>query len=68
LNRQIRGFVLVNMVGLTQTWLLSLLLVNWLLPRIGWTFHAEALAHAAALAAPTITSWFGHRYLTFAQK
>jgi putative flippase GtrA len=68
LNRQIRGFVLVNMLGLAQTWGLSVLLVDWFLPRIGWTFHAEALAHAAGLAAPTVTSWFGHRYLTFAQK
>lgn len=68
LKRQIRGFVLVNMFGLVQTWLLSLLLAEWLLPRMGWTFHPEAVAHAAGLAAPTVTSWFGHRYLTFAQK
>lgn len=68
LNRQIRGFVLVNMLSLVQTWLLSLFLADWLLPRIGWTFHAEAVAHAAGLAAPTVSSWFGHRYLTFAQK
>ncbi len=65
LHEQVRNFVLVNLLGLAQTWALSLLLVHWLLPRIGWTFQPEAAAHAAAIVAPTLTSWFGHRYLTF---
>ena len=65
--RQIRNFVLVNLVGVSLTWLLSLLLVEHLFPAIGFTFHAEAVGHAIAIAAPTVTSWFGHRYLTFAK-
>ena len=67
LGRQIRNFVLVNMVGISLTWLLSVLLVERLFPAIGFAFHAEAVGHAIAIAAPTVTSWFGHRYLTFAK-
>lgn len=67
LTRQIRNFVLVNMVGASLTWLLSIWLVEHLFPSIGFRFHPEAVGHALAIAAPTITSWFGHRYLTFAK-
>ncbi len=67
LGRQVRNFVLVNMVGISLTWLLSVLLVERLFPAIGFHFHAEAVGHAIAIAAPTVTSWFGHRYLTFAK-
>lgn len=67
LARQIRNFVLVNMVGASLTWLLSIWLVEHLFPSIGFRFYPEAVGHALAIAAPTITSWFGHRYLTFAK-
>jgi putative flippase GtrA len=67
LGRQIRNFVLVNIVGASLTWGLSILFVEHLFPAWGFRFYPEAIGHALAIGAPTITSWFGHRYLTFAK-
>ena len=62
---QARNFVLVNLVGMAATWALAQLLVFQLFPAIGMTFHAEAIGHGIAILAPALTSWFGHRLLTF---
>ena len=66
-RRQIRNFVLVNILGLAQTWAIAVVLADRVLPALHWTFQPQAIAHAVAITAPTITSWFGHRYLTFAK-
>lgn len=65
MRTQVRNFVLVNLMGITLTWLLSLFFVEWLFPAVGFGFYPEAIGHGLAIAAPTATSWFGHRYLTF---
>jgi len=65
LAAQVRNFVIVNLLGVAQTWVLAVLLVDRVLPAIGWTFQPEACGHALAIAAPVVTSWFGHRYFTF---
>jgi putative flippase GtrA len=62
---QIRNFVIVNIIGFALTWGLSITLVDWLFPRIGFNFHPQAVGHALAIAAPVVTSWFGHRHFTF---
>ena len=68
MRTQIRNFVLVNMVGFSLTWGLSVLLVSYLFPAIGFRFFPEAIGHGVAIAAPTITSWYGHKHFTFADK
>jgi putative flippase GtrA len=67
LRRQIRNFVLVNLLGVAQVWLIAVVIVDWLAPAVGWTFQTRAIGHGLAIAAPTVTSWFGHRRLTFAK-
>ena len=62
---QVRNFVIVNLLGMAQTWVLALALVDHVLPAVGWRFHPEACGHAVAVGAPAVTSWFGHRYFTF---
>src|SRR3569623_288618 len=62
---QVRNFVIVNLLGVAQTWVLALLMVDKILPAVRWTFQPEACGHAVATAAPVVTSWFGHRYFTF---
>ena len=62
---QARNFVLVNLVGMAATWALAQLLVLHLFPAIGMTIHPHAIGHAIAILAPALTSWFGHRLLTF---
>lgn len=58
MSRQVRFFVLVNLAGVAQVWLVANGLATLVHP---------ALAHAVAIVVPTITSWFGHRALTFAR-
>jgi putative flippase GtrA len=64
-NEQVRGFVLVNAVGICVTWLLANLLVTHILPGIGMRSQVEATGHALAILAPVATSWFGHRLFSF---
>lgn len=62
--REAAWFLAVNVAALLQTWLLSVWLAGLLSPRIG-AVRGEALAHFAGIMVPVISSWFGHRYLTF---
>ena len=64
-SEQVRNFVIVNIVGMAATWALANLLVYWALPAAGVTRHVEAIGHGIAIFAPVVTSWFGHRFLTF---
>jgi hypothetical protein len=68
ISAQVRNFVLVNVVGFSLTWGLSLLLVKLLFPLVGFAFYPQAVGHALAIAAPTVTSWYGHKHFTFADK
>jgi len=58
-------FFLVNLVALVQIWVVSVGLAVWVLPMIGWTWHAETLAHAIGLASPIVTSYFAHKHFSF---
>lgn len=68
LHHQAGWFVAVNVAAVLQTLIVSLLLARWALPAIGWTWHPEAVAHAAGIAVPAISSYFGHRWLSFAPR
>ena len=57
-------YVGVNLVALAQTWLLSVYLAVALEPELG-VAGAEALAHLGGIMLPVVTSYFGHKYLTF---
>ncbi|MFC4161795.1 GtrA family protein [Chitinimonas lacunae] len=67
LSRQLLWFVLVNLAGVAQTLLISLLLARWLLPALGVIRHAEILAHLVGVLVPVFTSFLGHKYLSFRQ-
>jgi len=62
---QASWFVVVNALALVQTLAISLLLVNWGLPRVGWNWQPELVAHAFGVAVPVITSYFGHKHFSF---
>ena len=68
-SRSIHGqafwFTLVNLGALAQTVAVSLLLSRWILPKIGWTYEPETLAHVVGVVVPVFTSYLGHRHLTF---
>ncbi|MDQ8728045.1 GtrA family protein [Bradyrhizobium sp. LHD-71] len=61
-------FGLINLVGLTQVWLVSVALAHYLFPTIGLFPYAETIAHGTGLASLILTSYFGHRYFSFAPR
>ena len=61
-------FTLVNVLAVAQTLAISLLLADLVLPELGIVTYRKALAHAVGIAVPAVTSYFGHRYWTFAPK
>ena len=64
-GEQLFWFVAVNLFGLMQTLVVSLVLARWVLPAIGFVGHAELVAHAFGIAVPVFTSYFLHKRLAF---
>jgi putative flippase GtrA len=64
-GREIIYFILVNMLGLAQTWLISIYLAEYLLTPAYGKVWGEAISHLAGVAFPVITSFIGHKFLTF---
>ena len=64
---QVTKFIGVNVLAVLQTLVISLLLAGWLLPNIGITdqVKAEAIAHLVGVLVPVVSSYFGHKLLTF---
>ena len=64
---QVAKFFVVNVFAVLQTLVISLLMANWLLPEVGLSTQskAEALAHLVGVLVPVVTSYFGHKFLTF---
>jgi len=65
IRHQVFWFTMVNVAAVLQTLAISLLLAEWLFPRIGFLWHPETVAHAFGVAVPVVTSFVGHKYLTF---
>lgn len=65
MRHQVFWFTMVNVAAVLQTLAISLLLAEWLFPRIGFLWHPETVAHAFGVAVPVVTSFVGHKYLTF---
>lgn len=62
---QLWKFVVVNLIGAAEVWLLALFFARWLAPAVGWTLWVEPISHAAAIGIGAATSYVGHRLLTF---
>lgn len=65
IRRQFVTYVIVNLLALAQTLLISSVLARWVLPALGVQRFAEAIAHAAGIAVPVVTSFLGHKRATF---
>ncbi len=62
---QVGWYVIVNLFALLQTLAISVVLARWVLPSIGIVNGGEALAHLVGVLVPVVTSYFGHKLLTF---
>jgi putative flippase GtrA len=58
-------FVLVNVVGALQTWLVSVGLAFYLFPALNFTWRVEACAHFLGVLFPVFTSYLGHKHWSF---
>jgi len=68
LPRQVRLFVMINIAAIAQVWAAAMALVYYVFPSLGVVGPlAEPLGHGIAIGVPTISSYFGHRFLTFRQ-
>ena len=65
LRRSGTMFALVNVAAVAQTWLVSVGLASYVLPWLGVTRFVYEIAHAVGVAVPVLTSFFGHKYLSF---
>ncbi|KAF1720557.1 GtrA family protein [Pseudoxanthomonas wuyuanensis] len=65
LHHQALWFIAINLAALLQTLAVSLLFARWAFPAIGMAFHPETVAHAIGVAVPVVTSYVGHKRLTF---
>jgi len=65
LKIQVAKFTGVNVLGVLQTLTISLIMARWAMPSVGITEHAEALGHLVGVIIPVVTSYFGHKYITF---
>lgn len=62
---QLWKFIVVNVVGAVEVWALAVFFAHWLAPAIGWTRFVEPVSHAVAIGIGAVTSYVGHRLLTF---
>lgn len=71
-GRSLKGeyltFGVVNAVAFVQVWLVSVGLESFLFPAMDFTWHADTIAHFIGVASPAITSFYGHKHLSFARK
>jgi putative flippase GtrA len=62
---QVIGYSLVNLLAVLQTVAISSLLSRLVLPWLGAPGNHQAMAHAVGVAFPVVSSYFGHKLLTF---
>jgi putative flippase GtrA len=65
---EFRRFVIVNVVALAIVWLVSVGLARLLFPAVGFTWHVDDVAHLIGVLSTAVSSYFGHRLYTFAQR
>lgn len=65
---QFARFALVNVVAFAQVWLISVGLAEFAFPYLGFTWHAETIAHLIGVASPIVTSYLAHKHFSFAPR
>ena len=65
LGLQILKFAGINLFAVVQTLIISVVLARWVLPTLAVQNHVEAIAHLVGVLVPVISSYFGHKFITF---
>ncbi len=58
-------FIIVNIIGFLQTLAVTIVCFYYVLPSFGIVKMAHEISHALGLIAPIITSYIGHKKLSF---
>lgn len=61
-------FSIVNIFAVIQVWLISVGLAEYGFPAVNFVFYPEEVAHLIGISVPVVTSYYGHKYFTFAEK
>lgn len=64
-HRQALVFAVVNLLGLAQTWAISMGLLYYLLPLLGVHRFAAEISHGLGIVAPVFSSYVGHKHASF---
>ena len=64
-SQELLGFTLVNLIGAVQVWVVSVGLAEYYFPWVGFSWHPEFVAHFLGLSTLVITSYLGHKHLSF---
>lgn len=67
ISTQYARFFLVNLIGLAQILVVSILLARIFFPLIGFVWNAETIAHIVGVLSPVVTSYVLHNQYTFAK-
>jgi putative flippase GtrA len=65
IQQQLPAFILINLLALVQTVVVSVVFARWILPAIGVIQKAQAIGHGIGVLVPVVTSYIGHKRLTF---
>lgn len=58
-------FGVVNVFAIIQVWVISVGLAEYVFPYVQFKVYPEAVAHAVGLLVPAVTSYYGHKMLSF---
>jgi len=58
-------FAVVNVISVAQTWLVSVGLLYWVFPWLGFNRQPELVAHVLGLGLASLTSFVGHSRYSF---
>jgi putative flippase GtrA len=64
---EVRRFAIVNVFSLGIVWVISVGLARGVFPAVHFTWHPEDVSHVIGVLTPAVTSYFGHRFYTFAR-
>lgn len=65
LHKSVGFFIIVNLLAVIQTWLITIFLAYYLLPKLNLNIHVKEIAHAFGVIFPVVTSYIGHKHFTF---
>lgn len=63
--KQFYIFLLINIGGLLQTLIVSLLFKNLVFPAFHFAYHTEEISHLIGIGIPVFTNYFAHKYFSF---